>query len=59
MAVLNSKRIAQAAQMACLLEVSADKPGNINRTHDFSDSRYEDYLPVSYTHLTLPTNREV
>lgn len=44
MGVLNSKRIAQAAQMACLLEVSADKPGNINRTHDFADSRYEDYL---------------
>lgn len=30
--------------MACLLEVSASKPGNINRYHDFADSRYEDYL---------------
>jgi triphosphoribosyl-dephospho-CoA synthase len=39
-----AKRIAQAAQMACLLEVSAPKPGNVNRLHDFSDLHYEDLL---------------
>jgi len=39
-----AKRIAQAAQMACLLEVSAPKPGNVNRLHDFSDLRFEDLL---------------
>jgi triphosphoribosyl-dephospho-CoA synthase len=37
-------RIAQAAQRACLLEVSAPKPGNVNRQHDFSNLRYEDFL---------------
>lgn len=36
--------IAQAAQMACLLEVSAPKPGNVNRTHDFAETRFEDFL---------------
>jgi triphosphoribosyl-dephospho-CoA synthase len=38
------KWIAQAAQLACLLEVSAPKPGNVNRQHDFSNLRYEDFL---------------
>ncbi|HVN53194.1 MAG TPA: triphosphoribosyl-dephospho-CoA synthase [Anaerolineaceae bacterium] len=37
-------RIAQAAQIACLLEVSALKPGNVSRPHDFSDLRFEDFL---------------
>jgi triphosphoribosyl-dephospho-CoA synthase len=39
-----AKRIAQAAQMACLLEVSAPKPGNVNRLHDFHDLHFEDLL---------------
>lgn len=30
--------------MACLLEVSAPKPGNVNRTHDFAGTRFEDFL---------------
>lgn len=38
------QRIAQAAQIACLLEVSAPKPGNVNRTHDFAETRFEDFL---------------
>jgi triphosphoribosyl-dephospho-CoA synthase len=38
------QQIAQAAQMACLLEVSAPKPGNVNRTHDFAETRFEDFL---------------
>ena len=37
-------RIAQAAQLACLLEISAPKPGNVNRHHNFSDLCYEDFL---------------
>ena len=37
-------KIAWAAQIACLLEASADKPGNVTRSKDFSDSRYEDFL---------------
>lgn len=40
----SGKRIAQAAQMACLLEVSAPKPGNVNPLHHFADLRYEDFL---------------
>lgn len=30
--------------MACLLEASAPKPGNVNRLHDFSDLHFEDLL---------------
>ncbi|MGD0915919.1 MAG: triphosphoribosyl-dephospho-CoA synthase [Thermodesulfobacteriota bacterium] len=41
---VSGKRIAQAAQMACLLEVSAPKPGNVNRYNDFADARFEDFL---------------
>jgi triphosphoribosyl-dephospho-CoA synthase len=31
-------------QVACLLEVSAPKPGNVSRRHDFEDARFEDFL---------------
>lgn len=30
--------------MACLLEVSAPKPGNVNRHNDFSNTRFEDFV---------------
>jgi triphosphoribosyl-dephospho-CoA synthase len=36
--------VAGAAQLACVLEVSADKPGNITPRHDFDDASYEDML---------------
>jgi triphosphoribosyl-dephospho-CoA synthase len=36
--------VAAAAQLACVLEVSADKPGNITPRHDFADTSYEDML---------------
>jgi triphosphoribosyl-dephospho-CoA synthase len=36
--------VAGAAQLACVLEVSAEKPGNITPTHDFADTSYEDML---------------
>jgi len=36
--------IAIAAQLACLLEVGAPKPGNVSPAHDFADLRYEDFL---------------
>lgn len=36
--------VAGAAQLACVLEVSAEKPGNITPTHGFSDTAYEDML---------------
>jgi triphosphoribosyl-dephospho-CoA synthase len=33
-----------AAQLACVLEASACKPGNITPRHDFADTSYEDML---------------
>jgi triphosphoribosyl-dephospho-CoA synthase len=38
------RRIAWAATMACLLEASAEKPGNVTPTHDFHDTTYPDFL---------------
>lgn len=37
-------RVAVAAQLACLLEASAPKPGNVSPGRHFSDTRYEDFL---------------
>ncbi len=36
--------IAAAGQLACLLEVSAPKPGNVSPAFHFHDTRYEDFL---------------
>ena len=36
--------IATCARLACVLEVSAPKPGNVNRLHDFEDTRFDDFL---------------
>ena len=36
--------VAGAAQLACVLEVSAEKPGNITPSHDFEDTSFEDML---------------
>jgi triphosphoribosyl-dephospho-CoA synthase len=33
--------VAGAAQLACVLECSAEKPGNITPRHDFADTSYE------------------
>jgi triphosphoribosyl-dephospho-CoA synthase len=30
--------------MACVREVCAPKPGNVNRLHDFADTRFEDFV---------------
>jgi triphosphoribosyl-dephospho-CoA synthase len=38
------EEIAAAAQLACLLEVSAPKPGNVAPGVAFHDTRYEDFL---------------
>ena len=37
-------RVAAAAQLACLLEVTAPKPGNVSPGRHFADTRYEDFL---------------
>jgi triphosphoribosyl-dephospho-CoA synthase len=36
--------VVAAAQLACLLEASAPKPGNVSPGQPFTDSQYEDYL---------------
>jgi triphosphoribosyl-dephospho-CoA synthase len=36
--------VATAGQLACLLEVSAPKPGNVSPERHFHDTRYEDFL---------------
>src|SRR5437762_9690484 len=36
--------VAAAAQLACLLEASAPKPGNVSPGRHFHDLRYEDFL---------------
>lgn len=36
--------VAAAAQLACLLEVSAPKPGNVSPGRAFRDTNYEDFL---------------
>jgi triphosphoribosyl-dephospho-CoA synthase len=40
----NGRRIAQLAQMACIWEACAPKPGNVNRAHNFADTSLEDFL---------------
>ena len=37
-------RSTRAAQLACLLEASAPKPGNVSPGRHFGDARYEDFL---------------
>src|SRR5262245_66241117 len=39
--------IATAAQLACLLEASAPKPGNVSPGRHFDDLRYEDFLAAA------------
>jgi triphosphoribosyl-dephospho-CoA synthase len=38
---------AAAAQLACLLEASAPKPGNVSPGRHFADLRYEDFLAAA------------
>ena len=40
----SAEAVGSAAQLACVLEASADKPGNITPRHDFTDTSYEDML---------------
>jgi triphosphoribosyl-dephospho-CoA synthase len=40
----STEAVAGAAQLACVLEASAEKPGNITPSHDFDDTSYEDML---------------
>ena len=42
--VRSAVSVAGAAQLACVLEVGAEKPGNITPSHDFHDTTFEDML---------------
>jgi triphosphoribosyl-dephospho-CoA synthase len=42
--VLAAADVTAAAQLACLLEASAPKPGNVSPGRHFADLRYEDFL---------------
>jgi triphosphoribosyl-dephospho-CoA synthase len=44
MPVKRTADIVRAAQLACVLEASAEKPGNVTPSHDFGDTTYEDML---------------
>ena len=44
------------AQVACLLEVTARKPGNVHRGRDFADSHYLDFL-LSAAAIAGPLDR--
>ncbi len=39
-----AERVASAVQLACLLEASAPKPGNVSPGRDFHDTTYADFL---------------
>jgi triphosphoribosyl-dephospho-CoA synthase len=40
---VTAREIAWAAQLACLYEASAEKPGNVTRRHDFADAGFVDF----------------
>ncbi len=44
MALATTDTVAVSAQLACLFEVSAEKPGNVTPTRSFEDMYYEDFL---------------
>ena len=44
MPLFTPDQVVAAAQLACLLEVSAEKPGNVTPTRSFPDLTYEDFL---------------
>lgn len=46
-ALTEVKRIACMGQLACVLEASTEKPGNVTPTHDFEDTTYGDFLAGS------------
>lgn len=43
-ALTRAEEVAAAAQLACLLEASAPKPGNVSPAAAFHDATYEDFL---------------
>ncbi len=44
MDIMVPDKIGWAAEIACLLEVSAEKPGNVTRRKDFADTSFNDFI---------------
>ena len=59
----NLKKVAGAGDQNLFIYKSTDAPATIAGSGYFNsvttDLKQFDIIPVSYTHLTLPTNREV
>lgn len=53
---MTPRDVAAAVQLACLLEVSAPKPGNVSPGVHFRDLRYEDFL-ASAAAIGMPFSR--
>src|SRR5262245_55685229 len=43
-ATASNKDVAALVQLACLMEASAPKPGNVSPGRPFADLRYEDFV---------------
>ena len=41
---MKPEEVAKAVELACMVEVLAPKPGNVNRYQDFVDTTCEDFL---------------
>lgn len=41
---LTPEELRKTAELACLLEVNAAKPGNVTPHHDFNDATYQDFI---------------
>ncbi len=41
---MDVRDVVTCAELACVLEVSSQKPGNVGRAYDFKDTKYEDFL---------------
>lgn len=39
-----SRQIGNFARTACILEVTTEKPGNVTPTHDFTDTKFENFV---------------
>lgn len=49
---MDPKQIARLVELACLLEVMAPKPGNVNRRYDFVDTTFEDFVLSAWASAT-------
>ena len=55
---LSGELLEHQVQLACVLEVSAAKPGNITPVHDFADATYVDMLRSAIALGPEPVTRD-